>query len=98
VRAVFAATGPALADERRANAWGLVDVLGNVAEWTCSEFGALDSGLPGKPASRASTLAVRGGSWRETLELLRLSRRLSMNAASRKDWLGVRLICEIENV
>lgn len=95
-RAVFGTKGPLAPSERRANIWGLSDVLGNVAEWTGSEYSALDSGHSSKPASScAGTLTVRGGSWRDTLEQLRLSRRLSMNGAARKDWLGVRLVCEV---
>jgi formylglycine-generating enzyme required for sulfatase activity len=94
-RAIFAATGAVALDDRRANVWGLCDVLGNVAEWTASEYAPLDSGLPTRPARRAaSTLTVRGGSWRDALQQVRLSRRLSMNPAARKDWLGVRLVCE----
>lgn len=96
-RAVFAAKGLAPVDERRANGWVICDPLGNVAEWTASEYGPLDSGLALKIAPRLnSTLTVRGGSWRDPLEQLRLSRRLSMNGTSRKDWLGVRLVCDIE--
>jgi formylglycine-generating enzyme required for sulfatase activity len=97
-RAIFAAAAPAAADDRRANVWGLCDVIGNVAEWTCSEYGLLERGFASRAAGgSAATLTVRGGSWRNALEQVRLSRRQSMNAAARKDWLGVRLVCELEN-
>ena len=96
-RAVFGGRGLAAPAECRANIWGLCDVLGNVAEWTSSEHGALDSGLPSKPASSPlGGLTVRGGSWRDPLEQLRLSRRCSIHAAARKDWLGMRAVCEVE--
>ena len=94
--AVFGRTGPAPADERRANAWGLIDVLGNVAEWTSSDYDTLDSGEASKAASMLSSDArvIRGGSWNDKLEDLRLYRRLSMYRGTRARYLGVRVVCE----
>jgi formylglycine-generating enzyme required for sulfatase activity len=67
-RAIFAAAAPAAPDERRANGWGLCDPIGNVAEWTCSEYGPLERGFAGRAATgSAATLTVRGGSWRNAL-------------------------------
>ena len=98
-RAVFAATGPAPANPRRANAWGLIDVLGNVAEWTASAYAPLDSGAALKSADDlgGDARVVRGGSWRaKGLDELRVSRRKSMFRRQRADDLGVRIVCDIE--
>ena len=97
--AVFAATGPAPADLRRANGWGLIDMLGNVAEWTASAYAPLDSGAVLKSADGlgGDARVVRGGSWRtKGLEELRVSRRKSMFRRLRADDLGVRIVCDIE--
>jgi formylglycine-generating enzyme required for sulfatase activity len=96
-RAIFAAAAPLPADERRVNSWGLCDVVGNLAEWTASEYAALDASCATRAAGCSiATRTVRGGSWADALGQVRLSRRQSMNAASRKPWLGVRLVCDLE--
>jgi formylglycine-generating enzyme required for sulfatase activity len=96
---VFAATGPAPVDSGRANGWGLIDILGNVAEWTSSHYDQIDSGAAMRSADAISGDArvVRGGSWRsKTLEELRVSRRKSMFRRTRADDLGVRIVCDFD--
>lgn len=98
-RAVFAATASAPANPRRANGWGLIDVLGNIAEWTASVYAPIDSGAAIKSADSLCDDArvVRGGSWRaKGLEELRVSRRKSMFRRLRADDLGVRIVCDFE--
>ena len=98
--AVFAATGAAPADPRRANPWGLIDVLGNVAEWTASAYAGLDSGatLESADGLGGDARVVRGGSWRAKMpEELRVSRRRSMFRRMRADDLGVRIVCDLED-
>jgi formylglycine-generating enzyme required for sulfatase activity len=97
--AVFATAGPAPANAQRANAWGLIDVLGNVAEWTVSAYASFGSGSAVKAAQSRSGEArvVRGGSWRaKTIGDLRVSRRKSMFRKTRADDLGVRIVCDID--
>ncbi len=97
--AVFAGDGPRPADPSRANPWGLIDVLGNVWEWTSSAYGPI---APGTVMSAGGVLSgeartVRGGSWRSRSPAeLRVSARLSMCKRTRAGDLGVRLICDVE--
>ena len=95
----FCGCRPAPADPRRANCFGLIDVVGNVAEWTASAYNRIDSGAAMRAADNLSGDArvVRGGSWRaKTLEELRVSRRKSMFRRTRADDLGVRIVCDFE--
>ena len=45
------------------NTFGLHDMLGNVSEWTCSEYKDHYDGRVKKCADRASYYSLRGGSW-----------------------------------
>jgi formylglycine-generating enzyme required for sulfatase activity len=45
------------------NAFGLHDMLGNVWEWTCSQYKKSYDGSEQKCAVSASTYTLRGGSW-----------------------------------
>ena len=64
---------------RKPNAWGLFDMLGNVAEW-CNEPYARD-GYAGSPSrnprgpARGERYAVRGGSWKSPAERCRPAAR-----------------------
>jgi len=45
------------------NAFGLFDMLGNVWEWTCSEYKKSYDGSEQKCAVSAEDYSLRGGSW-----------------------------------
>jgi formylglycine-generating enzyme required for sulfatase activity len=93
----FAAAAPVPADPARANAWGVVDVLGNVAEWTCSPSTLTLTEAAGRPAPPGEkSVVVRGGCFSDReLKGLRLTRRHSMRVTTRPDWVGVRVVCEL---
>lgn len=95
--AVFIGTAPAPRDPRRQNAWGLIDTLGNVCEWTSSEFAALSTRkceLASPPVQAAIGYRVaRGGSYRERdSRQLRVSARLRVASGSTSNYLGFRLV------
>lgn len=99
--AVFAAgNGPERASSQRSNTWGLDDVLGNVWEWTSSTYGPLDAAaVVAAGAGGNGSRVTRGGSWRDaTARLMRVSRRKPAHARTRADDLGMRLVCEIDDV
>jgi formylglycine-generating enzyme required for sulfatase activity len=67
--------------EKKANAWGLYDMHGNVAEW-CNDmygkdfYGASPAENPRGPTS-GKQYVLRGGSWKSNAEALRSSYRLA---------------------
>jgi len=77
------------------NDWGVSDLIGNVSEWIQDCYHTNYSGAPGdgsswegEPCGRRS---VRGGSWRDSAEQLRVSRRWAGNPDDRTDYLGFRI-------
>ena len=96
-RAVIQSTVPAARDPRRQNAWGLIDTLGNVCEWTSSDYAPLATRQCERPAPPVQTAigyrVARGGSFRERdPRQLRVSARLRVAAASTSNSLGFRLV------
>lgn len=83
---------------RAANGWGLVDVYGNVLEWTWDIY-AMNYGFFGRPEVAVSdprgeefgdTRVIRGGSWRTGYEFARAAARDSSFSANRDASLGFR--------
>lgn len=80
----------------KANAWGLHDTIGNVAEWT------LDTARPypynvelaSKDATQAGRKVVRGGSWSERPKESRASSRLDYPSWQKVYNVGFRVIVE----
>ncbi|MBQ9873667.1 MAG: SUMF1/EgtB/PvdO family nonheme iron enzyme [Thermoguttaceae bacterium] len=82
--------GPRPVGEKTPNAWGLFDMLGNVAEWCedCSDLeGATDPSDPGKSWRRA----FRGGGYRGAEREIRVEKRDWRGEYYRDDEVGVRL-------
>lgn len=84
----------------RANAWGLCDMHGNVAEWTASEYRAeLGESLRADASSDTSgPKVVRGGSWRDRPYRATSSFRTGYPAYQRVYNVGFRVICETDAV
>jgi formylglycine-generating enzyme required for sulfatase activity len=74
------------------NGYGLHDMIGNAWEWTSSVYRQYPyQATDGRedPASREAQV-VRGGSWDDVPEFLRVSLRFSIAPAFRNDFLGFR--------
>jgi formylglycine-generating enzyme required for sulfatase activity len=66
--------------EKRANAWGLHDMLGNVWEWCEDRY------------KDSSKRIIRGGSWRSHARYVRAASRRWIVPDDRLDFLGFRLV------
>jgi len=81
-----------------ANAFGLHDMLGNVAEWTCSEYDSAYAGGETRCAPRNATAGgrrvLRGGSWSDYPGLVRFAYRFPAAPEYGKFDLGFRLVLE----
>lgn len=79
------------------NKYKLHDMLGNVSEWTCSEYAsdydsaATQCSVQGSEAGRRS---VRGGSWDDIPRMVRVSDRDGRSPAAHDNDLGFRLVLE----
>jgi formylglycine-generating enzyme required for sulfatase activity len=91
--------GTAPAGSFRANAFGLHDVIGNVAEWTadCWNLSYLDAPVNGSAWARGicSSHPTRGGSWVTGSREARLSARFNLRAGDRNDFTGFRVVREV---
>jgi formylglycine-generating enzyme required for sulfatase activity len=79
-----------------ANAFGLYDMLGNVAEWTCSEYDSAYKGGETRCADRnaaaGSRRVLRGGSWTDYPDLIRFAYRFPTVPENKKFDYGFRLV------
>jgi len=73
------------------NAFGLHDMLGNVWEWTCSQYKKSYDGSEQKCSVSASKYSLRGGSWFNPPGGVRAATRGGDDPASRHSGLGFRL-------
>ena len=73
------------------NAFGLFDMLGNVWEWTCSEYKKSYDGSEQKCAVSASKYPLRGGSWLHGPGYMRSAARYVGGLGSRTSFRGFRL-------
>ena len=80
--------------QKRANAWGLHDMLGNVWEWTGDWYGEYPSGLVTDPKGPGwgSARVYRGGSWHSIAGHVRSADRYSASPGERFTNVGFRLV------
>jgi formylglycine-generating enzyme required for sulfatase activity/serine/threonine protein kinase len=83
------------------NAFGLYDVIGNVAEWTqdCMNLSYLDAPIDGSAWGRGicSSRMTRGGSWFTGTRDIRLPARFSLKNGDRNDFTGFRVVRKVED-
>jgi len=83
----YAATSPVGSFPAGATRWGLLDMAGNVLQWTLTDF---------DPADHNSKV-VRGGAWAGDEEMLRSSMRMASRAIDQgEDSLGFRCVEEAQ--
>ena len=80
--------------QKRPNAWGLHDMLGNVWEWVQNWYGRYPGGTTTDPLgpSSGSKRVGRGGGWSDPAEQCRVSFRSHASPGFRSDFLGFRLL------
>jgi formylglycine-generating enzyme required for sulfatase activity len=86
---------------RQANAWGLFDFLGNVAEWVEDHFSSNYSVHPAdgsahRTAIRGASRVLRGGSWLDSPRAVRPSARDRFNPDHRSYKSGFRVALTVE--
>ena len=85
-------------DAFKANSYGLFNILGNVGEWTCSEYSAFYNGKEQDCFSKINLIqngspplmVIRGGTWMSDAVDLRSDYRYESGPAQRYNFLGFR--------
>jgi formylglycine-generating enzyme required for sulfatase activity len=84
----------------RSNAFGLYDTVGNVWEWTCSEYTDKYNGKETKCLKRITVggevVVLRGGSWDDEPKKCRVSYRKAGYPGERSPFIGFRVVRELK--
>jgi formylglycine-generating enzyme required for sulfatase activity len=82
--------------QKQANAFGLFDILGDVWQWTADWYGPYPPGAQSDPFGAVSGQfrALRGGSWSNNPENVRVSLRLKGVPGSSNGGIGLRCVGE----
>lgn len=88
--------GPVNADEfaETPNPNGLLNIVGNVWEWTQSGWSENRETITSEPPARAKHLVLRGGGWLSSVEDIRLDSRISGKRGTRYPTVGFRVVRE----
>ncbi len=79
-----------------ANPFGLFEISGNVREWTCSAWRPYaQAAARSCVAGSAAEVSVRGGSWQQPEDWLRLEQRDHLEPNHRDVWTGFRVVREL---
>jgi formylglycine-generating enzyme required for sulfatase activity len=77
---------------KKANAWGLHDMSGNVLEWCVDWYGeSLSGGIDPKGPASGSYRVIRGGSWYDDANICRVARRISLSPTFTLNFIGFRV-------
>ena len=76
------------------NPWGLHDLHGNAAEWSCSDYARGRAGAAPGQSEPAPKKAVRGGSWRDRPKLCRSASRWGYDPWQKVYNVGFRVIID----
>jgi formylglycine-generating enzyme required for sulfatase activity len=75
----------------KANQFGLYDTVGNVWEWTCSEYEGKYNGKEKQCVTTANRLSLRGGSWDDDAWFVRSAYRVRLTPTDRIFVVGFRV-------
>ncbi len=89
LRSIFDKTSPV--GNYAANKFNLYDILGNVLEWTCSEYDKKYNGKEKQCVINASRLSIRGGSWDRDAWVVRSANRFRGTPTGRDFGVGFRV-------
>ena len=87
-------TRPAAERPAGASAYGVLDLAGNVLEWTADAYdaGAWSRGEEGARAGSSASRVVRGGSWDYSARYLRCAHRLMWTPPTAEVDIGLRCV------
>jgi len=78
---------------KKANAYGLYDMSGNVWEWCWDRYGSISSDTPSTGLDSGSNRCQRGGAWGNNADFALVGNRYGCNQFIRGDIYGFRVVC-----